>query len=188
MGAASAHQGLTVHVLFGKKSSKLADADPSERLARLVVAEHAADEARPHALVEERDRRGRRDERRQRRQEFLDESRLVRRQESKLDAIATRLVCVTNVTSGSSKGTYQLDDLDQHPVVLRRRQDLKQRRGQGQIVHRILACELGQDVDRGRNDAWQYANAQRNSVSGSRDRPPLSSAQAHPGRRRADAP
>lgn len=62
-----ARLGLTVHVLLAEKSAELAHTDPGERLARLVIAEHAADEARPHALVEKRDGRGCRDERRQRR-------------------------------------------------------------------------------------------------------------------------
>lgn len=58
-----------------------------------------------------------------------------------------------DVNAGHLGETYQLDDLDQHPVVLRRREDLKERRGEGQVVDGILARKLGQDVDCGRDDA-----------------------------------
>ena len=54
--------------------------------------------------------------------------------------------------------TYQLDDLDKHPVVGRSRQELEQLRGKGEVVLWVPTRQLANHIHGSRDDRYYKPN------------------------------
>jgi len=65
-------------------------------------------------------------------------------------------------------GTNEFHDLDEHPVVLRLREDIEQLGSQRKVVLGVLASEFGENVDGGGDDAWRTKETKSNELKGRR--------------------
>lgn len=67
-------------------------------------------------------------------------------------------------------GTNEFHDLDEHPVVLRLREDIEQLGSQRKVVLGVLASEFGENVDGGGDDAWRTKETKSNELKEGEER------------------
>lgn len=113
---------LTVLITILQEISEFSDTSSCQRIP-LRPMQHASDDACMHTFVQQRDSWSGGDNIGYRRLELLDQPRLVRCERAELSKVL--LLSVYGMQVSKFECTYELDELDEHPVVSRGGEELE---------------------------------------------------------------